>query len=264
MIAAIWSEWLKLQRRGMWWAAGLVAVSVTLAVGFLIARAAEPTSSGRRIGTEELTEPALAQADGFARALALASELVGAVVLAIFAYSVAAEFTQATIRNLLVRQPRRLRLFGGKLLALLAYTSVAVIGAAVVAFAGAILVARANGIDSAQWLSGDGFLHSAQAGGRLVLAAGGWGLLGAVLGLMLRSSTTAVAVGLAYALPFETLLRSVWSAGEKWLPGQLLESVAEGDTAAVSLTRAAMLLTIYAVAALTIAAVSLQRRDIAV
>lgn len=263
MSAAFRSELLKLRRRGMLFAAGLVAASVSLAVGFLIGRAGEP-ANGSRLGSDELTMEILAHADGFAKALALASELVGAVILAIFAYSIAAEFSQATIRNLLVREPRRLRLLSGKLLALAAYTSVAVGGAAVIALAIAMGVAQANGIDSSAWLSGHGLVETAETTGRLILAAIGWGLLGAVLGLLLRSSTTAVAAGLAYALPLENLLTSVWSVGAEWLPGQLLESLAEGGAADVSLTRAAMLLAIYAVGALALAAIVFQRRDITV
>jgi ABC-2 type transport system permease protein len=262
MSAALRSELLKLRRRGMLFAAGLVAASVSLAVGFLIARAGESAASTNRLGSDELTEQILAQADGFARALALASELVGAVILAIFAYSLAAEFSQATIRNLLVREPRRLRLLGGKLLALVAYTSVAVAGASLVAWAVAMGVAEANGIDSSAWLRVDGLVETAEAAGRLLAAAIGWGLLGAVLGLLLRSPTTAVAVGLAYALPLENLLSSVWSVGAEWLPGQLLESVAEGGGADVSLTHAAVLLSIYAAAALALAAAAFARRDV--
>jgi len=68
----------------------------------------------------------------------------------------------------------------------------------------------------------------------LLLATLGWGLLGALLALLLRSPAPAVGVGLAYAIPFEELVTAAWSSGERWLPGQLLGVLADGGTATVT------------------------------
>jgi ABC-2 type transport system permease protein len=264
MNRAFWSEWLKLRRRGMFFAACLVAAGASLVVGLRVGTAGDPSSGGQFGPSAELNEQALVQADGFARALWVASDLVGAVVLAIFAFSVAAEFSQATIRNLLVREPRRLHLLSGKLLALMTYASAAVGAAVLVALAVATLAAQASGIDSSAWFGTEGLAETAGAGGRLVLATLGWGLLGAVLGLLLRSPTSAVAAGLAYALPVENLLASVWSGGERWLPGSLLETLAEGGSDETSFARAIALLAVYAGSALVLAAVTFERRDVTV
>jgi hypothetical protein len=46
----------------------------------------------------------------------------------------------------------------------------------------------------------------------------------------------------AYALPFELLVSAAWDSGVRWLPGQLLETLAEGGAAMVTYGRATLLL----------------------
>jgi hypothetical protein len=90
----------------------------------------------------------------------------------------------------------------------------------------------------------------------------GWGLLGAVLALLLRSPAAALGVGLAYALPFELVVTSAWTAGQPWLPGQLLRTLAEDGSPAVAYGRAALVLTIYGTVAVVIAATLFARRSV--
>ena len=48
-----------------------------------------------------------------------------------------------------------------------------------------------------------------------------------------QAVAAAVGVGLAWALPGELLVTAAWSDGARWLPGQLLDTLAQGDTTAV-------------------------------
>ena len=84
-------------------------------------------------GGEGLTLAQLAAADGLARTVASAAQFIGVVGLAVFAISIAGEYAQGTLRNLLVRQPGRVRLLAGKLLALASFTAIAVVLAEVAA-----------------------------------------------------------------------------------------------------------------------------------
>lgn len=97
----------------------------------------------------------------------------------------------------------------------------------------------------------------------LLAATLGWGLLGALLALLLRSPAAAVGAGLAYALPFELLVGSAWDDSARWLPGQLLQTLAEGGAATVTYTRAALLQGSYGALAVAVATTLFARRDVA-
>jgi ABC-type transport system involved in multi-copper enzyme maturation permease subunit len=156
------------------------------------------------------------------------------------------------MRNLLVRQPRRVRLLAGKLLAVAGLVTIAVL----------VSVAAGRGLDTGAWTTATGLQALASGAGDLVLATLGWGLLGAALGIVLRSPAPAVGVGVAYALPLEAILTAAWSQGARWLPGQLLGALATGGTADVTYARAAVLLAVYLAIALAAAATLFARRDV--
>jgi hypothetical protein len=89
----------------MLFAALLMAALASLNIGLRVGSAGSPAPSGGLRGSGgDLTGQALAETDGFARALGLGSTIVGAVALALVAFAVASEFSLGTIRNLLVRQ----------------------------------------------------------------------------------------------------------------------------------------------------------------
>ncbi len=264
MRRAFWSEWGKLRRRGMAYAAAMVSFAVALAVGLGVGTAANGTTPQIGPGSQGLDIAAIISSDGFARELAGSATLVGVIMLSIFAFAFASEFSLGTLRNLLVRQPRRLRLMTGKLLALSMFSAAALVVAMVFALAVGLAAAQARGLDTSAWFTGVGLRETLAAGGRLLLAALGWGVLGALLGLVLRSPAAAIAVGVAYALPLENLLIAAWRSGANWLPGQLLQAIAEGGTDSVPFARAVLLFATYATLGLAAAAVALTRQDVTV
>jgi ABC-2 type transport system permease protein len=166
------------------------------------------------------------------------------------------------MRNLLVRQPRRVRLLAGKLLAVAGLVTIAVLVSVATAAGVAFPVAAGRGLDTGAWTTATGLQALASGAGDLVLATLGWGLLGAALGIVLRSPAPAVGVGVAYALPLEAILTAAWSQGARWLPGQLLGALATGGTADVTHARAAVLLAVYLAIALAAAATLFARRDV--
>jgi ABC-type transport system involved in multi-copper enzyme maturation permease subunit len=264
MIRSFRSEWIKLRRPGMilGGAGTIVGFAILTVVLTLTTASATPTDEGGP-GGEGLTLAQLAATDGLAAILATAATFIGVVALSVFAISIASEYSQGTLRNLLVRQPRRVRLLAGKLLALASFTTLAVVVAGIAAVATALLVAPTQDISTAAWFTSAGWTALAGGLGNLLLATLGWGLLGALLALVLRTPAAAVGVGLAYALPGELLLTTAWSDGARWLPGQLLDALAQGGTAAVTYGSAGLLLALYGVVAMVAGTTLFARRDVA-
>jgi ABC-2 type transport system permease protein len=263
MIRSFRSEWIKLRRPGMiLGGAGTIVGFAILTVALTLTTAsAAPTDEGGPGGGVTLEQ--LAATDGLAAILATAATFIGVVALSVFAISIASEYSQGTLRNLLVRQPRRVRLLAGKLLALASFTTIAVLVAGVAAVTVALLVAPAQDISTSAWFSSAGWTALGAGLGNLLLATLGWGLLGTVLALVLRAPAAAVGVGLAYALPGELLVTAAWADGARWLPGQLLDTLAQGGTSAVTYGWAGLLLALYAVVAVVAATTLFTRRDVA-
>jgi hypothetical protein len=126
-----------------------------------------------------------------------------------------------------------------------------------------VIAAGAKGVHTASWWSGAGWVHTLSGVSDLALAVVGWGLLGTLLALALRSPAAAIAVGVAYALPLESILGGVISGASRWLPGKLLSSVAAGGNDLASFSAALVTLTVYAVIAVSVALVVFRRRDVA-
>jgi ABC-2 type transport system permease protein len=263
MTRSFLSEWIKLRRPGMilGGAGTIVGFAILTVVLTLTTASTTPTDQGP--GGQGLTLEQLATADGLASILASAATFIGVVALSVFAMSIASEYSQGTLRNLLVRQPRRVRLLAGKLLALASFTTIAVIVAGIAAAATALLVAPTQDVSTAAWFTSAGWTALAAGLGNLLLATLGWGLLGALLGLVLRAPAAAVGVGLAWELPGELLVTAAWADGARWLPGQLLDTLAQGGTAAVTYGWAGLLLALYGVVAMVAGTTLFARRDVA-
>lgn len=257
------SEWLKLRRRGLLLGGVLPLLAFTILVTALtIERATKTLELGRRgfrVSVDQLSQP-----DGLVHGLTSASTLLGIIVLGIFAMAMGSEYGYGTLRNLLVREPRRLRLLAGKYLALLVFGAVLVTVACAVSVAVSFALGPSKGVDTSAWTSSAGLHALGSATGHVVLAALGYGTLGVALAIVLRSSVAALAVGVVWLLPAEAIIDAVWTDGGRWLPGQLLEALAHGGTDATSIVRAGLLLAVYGVAVAVAAAIVFERRDVAV
>lgn len=262
MIRAVLSQWVRLRRRSLvlGWGGAVVAFSV-LATVLTLRRVGGDSGGG--MGSEmSFLAADLAEADGMAMVLGVAAMFLGVLTLGLVATLVANEYAHGTIRTLLLEQPRRLRLLGGQLLALAVFAAAAVVAAALAATAVGLAIAPGQGVETAAWLTAEGYAALAAAIGNLILSTLGWGVIGALLAVVLRSPAPAVAAGVAYALPVEMLLASVWDDAARWLPRGLLDSLAAGGTPLVSYGRASALIALYTVAALTVIAVLFARRDV--
>jgi hypothetical protein len=74
------------------------------------------------------------------------------------------------------------------------------------------------------------------------------------LAVLVRSVPVALAIGIAWAGPFEHLLQDAWDPANRLFPGLLLEAFVAGGTTDVSASRALLTVTVYLAIAATIAA----------
>jgi ABC-type transport system involved in multi-copper enzyme maturation permease subunit len=262
MLGAYSSEWVKLRRRAMLlWGLGGGLFFAVLATVFTVERAVRtaqlfPLRRGR-VTFAELELPT-----GLVHGVVDVSTLIGIVSLCLFAGAFATEYSQGTMRNLLVREPRRARLLTGKFLALATFIGVAVVLEIVVSCAVALLLAPGRGITTSAWTSSTGINDLLQATLHVFLASVGYGLVGAAAGVLFRSPGVAIGASVAYVIPVEAIIvGAIWSNGDRWLPGQLLSAVAHGGTSDSSYHHSLITLAVYMVliAAATLAV--FKRRD---
>jgi ABC-2 type transport system permease protein len=262
MLGAFSSEWVKLRRRAMLlWGLGGGLFFALIATIFTIERAVKnpglfPLRRGR-VSFYQLEMPT-----GLVHGVVDISTLIGIVALCLFAGAFATEFSQGTMRNLLVREPRRAQLLTGKFLAIAVFIGVAVVLEIVVSCAVAFILAPGRGITTSAWTSSTGINDLLQATLHVFLASVGYGMLGAAAGVLLRSPGVAIGAAVAYVVAIEGIVvGAIWSNGDRWLPGQLLSAVAHGGTTDSSYHHSLITLAVYMVLIAAGTLIVFTRRD---
>jgi ABC-2 type transport system permease protein len=202
----------------------------------------------------------------------------GAIALIIGALVAASEYGWGTLKTILTQRPRRRALLAGKLLSV----ATAILALVVAAFAmdslWSWLIAATEG-RPADWPS---LLELGRGIGAGWLILGTWSLVGALLGILFRSTSLAVGLGLVWALAVENLVRGFagllgfLDAFQRGLPGvnagSLVASLGAatldqsggtpGVTAVVSGPQALLVLSAYVVVLTVAAGVTLHRQDV--
>jgi ABC-type transport system involved in multi-copper enzyme maturation permease subunit len=259
------AELLKLRRPALLWGTlGAVAGSSALVNFIIFAVLDEPgMEDDGRPGAELATRAALQTSRGIAVGFGASAGLLGVVALSIFAAQTALEYTNGTLRNLLVREPRRLRLLAGKFTAMVVFATLIALVAAAVSIAVASIAAPHYGVDTGAWFTGAGWSRVWHTWVNVLISMIGYGTLGMSLGLLFRSPISSIAIGLAWLLPLEGILSGLVEGSIRWLPGALLSTIASGGIAQTSYLRAVILSGIYVTAAALFAAFSFRQRDVA-
>jgi ABC-2 type transport system permease protein len=257
IIAAYRSEWVKLKRRNL-----LVGTYVGLAMAaslfaILLFAQAPATGGGDLPGLTQLAQPG-----GLIHGVNRAAVLLGIVAFGIAAAQIASEYSLGTLRQLLVRQPRRPIFLTGKFLAVLSFMLGAVVFASLWATVAAFVMAHARHVPTAAWTSGAGVTDLTRALGDLLLATLGFTTFGMVIGLLFRSSVTAIIVGFAYLIPVEAVVIRIAPHSAAWLPGQLLQTIAAGGLYPVGFAHSMIVSTVYLVIAVSVATVVFVRKDV--
>jgi hypothetical protein len=198
-LASFLSEWVKLKRKTLLLTTFLsLAALSALFVVLIFSNAPAHGSGGGLPSLQQLARP-----NGLVFGLTRATTFLGVVAFGIAAAQTASEYSLGTLRQLLVRQPRRVTLLIGKMLAVVTFMVLATAFAAVVAFAAANVMAQSRGVSTSAWFTGTGFGDLLNALGNIVLAVIGYSVLGLVIGQFLRSAVAAVIVGFAWLMVIE-------------------------------------------------------------
>lgn len=260
MTRVIRAELVKLLRRKVLAVTAAVVAVFSLGAATVVLAAAQPAAQirdGRGVSLESLS-----RSGGAAEVFTTAVSFAGTFLFVVFVGAMAVEFSRGTFRTSLLRQPGRVRLLAGRLVALLGFAAVALASVEVLMWGAARVFAPGQGVDTGAWATGSGAAESLTAYGSALVWITGYAILGTALGVVVRSVPVALGVGIAWAGPFEHLLQDAWGSAGRVFPGLLLEAFVAGGTETVSATRAFATVGVYVVAAGVLAALTVARRDV--
>jgi hypothetical protein len=255
MWGAFTSEWTKLRRRTL-----LLSTFLGLAAAaslFVILVFSQASATGGIVSLHQLAQP-----NGLVIGVARAAMLLGVVAFGIAASQVASEYSLGTLRQLLVRQPRRAVLLAGKMLGVITFLALALCFAAVIALVAAVAAAHVRGVPTNAWFTGTGLGDLFRELGDLVLAVVGYSVLGMALGQFVRSAVFAVIIGFAWLIAVENIVTRIVPGTQQWLPGQSILAVASGGAEGVGYAHGMILGAVYLVAAITAAMAVFLRSDV--
>jgi len=260
MIRVLQAELMKLTRRRLLLATGGVLLVAAVATTAVVFSMAEPGGSAGFSRAPTLEE--LAGAGGASAAFSLGVSFLGLFVFVLSVANWSGEFSRATFRTLLLAQPMRASVLGGKLAALLLYIAAALAVGMVVTWVASFIAAPIAGVSTGDWFTVDALGEQTSAYGRAVLGLSAWSCFGMALGVLVRSTPIALGIGIVWAGPIEHITQDAWSAASGLFPGLLLEALALGGTPDASIGRVLLLTAGYVAVAVTAATLSFGRRDL--
>jgi ABC-2 type transport system permease protein len=213
---------------------------------------------GRTIGREVLQ-----LSSGSVNGFASVGNFLGIIALCVFAAQTAQEYTYGTLRNLLIRQPGRMKILIGKLISMKLFALVMISIAAVVSIAISYFLAPGAKVSTDLWFTSEGFQEIFTTYINVSISVFAFGIVGMILGLLLRSPISAISFGVLWLLIVENLLIAVKSSLQSWLPGAQLSAIASGGLPDLTYKHALTVGGIYVVVGAAIASVLFVRRDVA-
>lgn len=187
---------------------------------------------------------------------------LGMIALCIFAANTAQEYIFGTLKNLLVRQPNRIKLMLGKVIALLTFITFLVLTSTLVGVGLSYLFSSKHHIQTAAWniFNFEFFLNPLL---NVLLSIFAYGLLGVCLAVVLRSSIMAISAGLVWLLVIESLIGLFGKGIAKWMPGGNFASLGDGGSSELSFMHSALVAGIYSAGGLVLVLIIFSRRDVA-
>ena len=262
MIRVIRAEWRKLRRPTLFLGtigAALFFTGLFTSLLFLLIDSPRGNSDPANPISREMLSSFGGSVIGFSNV----GGLLGIIAYCVFAAQTAQEYTYGTLRNLLVRQPGRIRLLVGKLASMKVFAIAMTLVGAVISIGVSYALAGGKDVNTALWFNGDGRMEIAKTALNVYISVLGFGIIGMVLGILLRSPISSISIGVLWLLIIENIVGAVKSSTLEWLPGSQLATVAAGGTETISYTHALSLSGIYVGVALIIATLLFTKRDVA-
>ncbi len=223
------AEWRKLRRPTFFFGTMGSVIFVTGLVTSLLFLLIDAETGNADRGNR-ITREMLQLADGFTIGFNSANGLLGLVALSVFAAQTAQEYTYGTLRNLLVRQPRRLRLLFSKYISMAIFALITVIVSAATAIGLAFALSGKAKVVTDNWFTSDGYSAFGHSFANVLISTIGYGTIGMLLGLIFRSPISSISIGTAYLLVVESIISIAWKPAANWMPGNLLSVVATGGS----------------------------------
>lgn len=209
------------------------------------------------------TSATLSKFDGAYFTFSTMGLFLSLIALSLFASQSANEYSYGTLRNLLVRQPRRMILLAGKFLAMGLFTFSLITFVALVNILLSFAESGMAHADTKLWLSSKAIHSFLSTYGNMLVATIGYGIYGASLGIILKSPMSAISISLLWFMVLENILGSTLPEAARWLPGNALAAVSNGGAKSYSYERGLLMSAAYLVIFGGIAAILFQRRDVA-
>lgn len=203
----------------------------------------------------------LAAADGIVAGVGMAADIVGIIMLALWAAAVASDYSSGWVRLTVAAEPRRWRLIAGKLVTLTGFTMLATTLATFVSTVVAPAAAVASGVETTAW--GTDLLPIVwEAWFNLSVVALVWGSIGFAVASVTRSAIAAIAGGIGYLLVVEGMLTQIAEDVTTYLPGSVLDAVMAGGNASIAYGPALALAALVVATCVGVATVVFSRRDV--
>jgi ABC-2 type transport system permease protein len=262
MIRIIRAEWRKLRRPTLFFGTlGAALFFTALVTSFIYLMIDSPEGNADR--GQSVGRDVLGLASGSVNGFASVGGLLGIIALCVFAAQTAQEYTYGTLRNLLVRQPGRIKLLIGKLIAMKIFALLLVLIAAGVSILNSYLLAGDARVSTELWFTSEGFRAIGETILNVTISVIYFGILGMVLGLLLRSPISAISIGVLWLLIIENLIGAVKPVTLDWMPGSQLQTIAQGGTPLLEYQHSLILGTSYVIVGALLAGVLFSRRDVA-
>ena len=213
---------------------------------------------GESISAATLSTPA-----GFAYGFTIMGFFLGMAAFSIFASQTANEYTLGTLRNLLVRQPSRIKLLVGKFLAMSTFALIMITFAATTSFITGYLMAGQAHVNTHSWFTASGLSHFGKSYLNIFISVIAFGTIGMAVGIILRSPISSLAIGLIWFVIVENILGGLITSTVKWLPGQNLTLVGDGGGSAISYSHGLGISALYLLVLIALSGSLFKRRDVA-
>lgn len=223
------AEWRKLRRPTLFFGSMGVVVAVTALIVSLLFLLIDSEMGNADRGVR-ITRDVLALPSGISLAFSNSSGLLGLVALCVFAAQTAQEYTYGTLRSLLVREPRRIRLLLGKYMAMGLFAFISVVISAITSVALAFALSGTAKVTTDAWTTDAAWRNLFETFVNVLISTFGYGTIGMILGLVLRSPISSISIGVGWLLVVESILSIAWSPSGNWMPGILLSVVASGGS----------------------------------
>ena len=262
MIQVFFAEWRKLRRPTLLLGTFAAALFFNgLITAFIYLMIDSPQGNADR--GQVISRDVLALSSGGVQGFASVGGFLGIIALCVFAAQTAQEYTYGTLRNLLVRQPARMKILIGKLISMMIFALVMIVLSAIVSIVTSVILAPTVDVSTELWFSSAGIEFFYTTFINVTISVVGFGILGMILGLLLRSPISAISFAVLWLLIVENLLIAVKNSLQSWLPGTQLNIIASGGSADVSYSHALAAGGAYVAVGAVVASVLFLRRDVA-